>query len=273
MDGKKFSIITVVLNGKKDLIETIESLREQDFKNFEYIVIDGGSTDGTIEIINNNLDIINKWKSEKDSGIYDAMNKGIDLSEGNYIGMLNAGDKYMPNALSVVNSYLDENNLDFIFGSVMKKVLRYGFRKYRIYWNFDFATSHSSGFFIKDKAQKKLGKYNLLYKISSDLDLFYRMIVKENMHGLATKKDELIGLFKSGTSYSSSFSFYDHLKEETIIRLDNNQNVFFVFFVYARHYFKNLDKILKNNKIIYFFSSFLKLVKKTKWLSKNYLSK
>ena len=269
MEKKKFSIITVVLNAKKDLIETIKSLREQDFKNFEYIIIDGGSTDGTKEIINNNLDIIDKWKSEKDFGIYDAMNKGIDLCEGNYIGMLNAGDKYMPNALSLVNSYLEFDKLDFIFGSVMKKVLRHGFRKYRIYWNFDFATSHSSGFFIANNAQKKLGKYNLLYKISSDFDLFFRMIVKENMRGLATKKNELIGIFKSGTSYSSRFSFYDHLREETIIRLDNNQNIFLVFFVYALHYFKNQDKIKKKNKISHFFFSFSKIVKETKVVSAN----
>ena len=138
MGKKKFSIVTVVLNARNDLLETIKSLRKQNFTNFEYIVIDGGSTDGTIEVINKNLDIIDKWTSEKDSGIYDAMNKGIDLCEGNYIGMLNAGDKYMPNALSIINNYLKFNNLDFIFGSVMKKVLRHGFRKYRIYWNFDF---------------------------------------------------------------------------------------------------------------------------------------
>jgi glycosyltransferase involved in cell wall biosynthesis len=264
MEKKNFSIITVVLDAKEDLIETIESLRKQNHKNFEYIVIDGGSTDGTIEVINKNLDIIDKWISEKDSGIYDAMNKGIDLCEGNYIGMLNAGDKYMPNALSLVNSYLKFNNLDFIFGSVMKKVLRHGFRKYRIYWNFDFSTSHSSGFFIANNAQKKLGKYNLLYKISSDFDLFFRMIVKENMRGLATKKNELIGVFKSGTSYSSKFSFNDHLKEETIIRLNNNQNIFFVFLVYSMHYFKNLNKIQKKNKIKFFFSLFLNIIKITK---------
>ena len=70
MNKKIFSIITVVFNAKKDLIETIESLRSQDFKNFEYIVIDGGSTDGTLEVIKKNLDIIDKWKSEKDAGIY-----------------------------------------------------------------------------------------------------------------------------------------------------------------------------------------------------------
>ena len=261
MRKKKFSIITVVLNAKEDLIETIKSLKEQSHKDFEYIIIDGGSTDGTIEVINKNLDIIDKWISEKDSGIYDAMNKGIDLCEGNYIGMLNAGDKYMPNALSTINGYLNSHNIDFSFGSVMKKVLRHGLRKYRIYWNFDFASSHSSGFFIKDEAQKKLGKYNLKYKISSDYDLFYRMTVKEKMQGLATKKNDLIGIFKSGTSYSSKFPFIDHLNEETIIRLDNNQNIFFVFLVYSLHYFKNLNKIKKKNKIQFYFFSFLNIFK------------
>ena len=84
------------------------------------------------------------------------------------------------------------------------------------------------------------------------------MIVKEKMQGLATKKNELIGIFKSGTSYSSKFSFIDHLNEETIIRLDNNQNIFFVFLVYSLHYFKNLNKIQKKNKIQFFFIFFFK---------------
>ena len=264
MEEKTFSIVTVVLNARYDLIDTIKSLRQQNHKNFEYIIIDGGSTDGTLEVINNNLDIIDKWKSEKDSGIYDAMNKGISLCEGRYIGMLNAGDKYKQNGLELINNYLIDTDFDFIFGSVMKKALRYGYRKYRIYWNFDFASSHSSGFFIKDEAQKKLGKYNLKYKISSDYDLFYRMIVKEKMQGLATKKNDLIGIFKSGTSYSSKFSFIDHLNEETIIRLDNNQNIFFVFLVYSLHYFKNLNKIQKKNKIQFFFISFLNIFKAPK---------
>lgn len=258
---KKFSIITVVLNDKEGLKETINSLREQSYKNFEYIVIDGDSTDGTKEIINKNLDLINKWKSEKDLGIYDAMNKGIELCNGNYIGMLNAGDKYKPNGLSLINSYLESNNVEFIFGSVMKKILRHGFRKYRIYWNFDFATSHSSGFFIKNEAQKKLGKYNLKYKISSDYDFFYRMIVKKQMNGMATKKNEIVGFFKSG-SYSSTFSYLDHLKEETLIRIDNKQNLFFVFFLFCNHYLKNLKKISNPNKIKNLFKSFNDVYKK-----------
>ena len=107
MEKKFFSIITVTLNSKLDLIKTINSLKNQKFKNFEYIVIDGNSNDGTKEIINDNLDIIDKWISEKDLGIYDAMNKGIKLSEGKYIGMLNAGDKYSFEGLDIIQKYLN----------------------------------------------------------------------------------------------------------------------------------------------------------------------
>jgi glycosyltransferase involved in cell wall biosynthesis len=225
-------------------------LREQKFKNFEYIVIDGDSTDGTKEVISKNLDMINKWKSEKDLGIYDAMNKGISLCEGDYIGIINSGDKYEPNGLKIINTYLKKNNYDFIFGSVIKKILRHGYRKYRIYWNFDFYSSHSSGFFIKRDSQKKLGNYNLKYKISSDYDLFYRMIVKKKMTGIATKKNEVVGSFKSGTSYSSKFSFFEHLKEEIQIRIDNKQNILFVSLVFLLHYLKNID--ILEIQIIYF---------------------
>ena len=255
MSKKFFSIITVVLNSKNNLNETINSLRQQSFKDFEYIVIDGGSTDGTLEIINDNLDIINYYKSEKDKGIYDAINKGLKLCNGKYIGILNAGDRYTLNGLEIINQYLINENLDFIFGSVMKKILRYGYRKNRIFWNFDFYSSHSSGFFIKSESQSKLGNYNLKYKISSDYDLFYRMIVKSKMVGISTK-NELIGIWKTGDSYSSKWKFIEHLQEETLIRMDNNQNIIIIFFIYFIHYFKNIDKIENTNKFRYFFKKF-----------------
>ena len=262
MNKKFFSIITVVLNAKLDLIETIKSLREQKFKDFEYIIIDGNSEDGTKEIIKKNLDIISNYISEKDLGIYDAMNKGLKISNGQYVGFLNAGDKYTTNGLEIIYKYLNHSNFDFIFGSVMKKKLRYGYRKYRIFWNFDFYSSHSSGFFIKKKSQDEIGKYNTRYKISSDYDLFYRMIVKAKMFGLSTKKEELIGVFKSGTSYSSKFSFLDHLKEETLIRLDNKQNTIFVFIVFTIHFLKNFKKISSEKIFITLFQSFIEIYKK-----------
>jgi len=266
MSKKLFSIITVVLNAKDDLQATIDSLKKQTFQNFEYIIIDGGSTDGTLDIIKNNLDIIDKWQSQKDSGIYDAMNKGINLCEGQYIGMLNAGDTYTNHGLEIIHNYLTNNpNLNFIFGTVMKKIIKHGYRKYRILWNFDFSTSHSSGFFIEKKSQEKLGKYNLKYKISSDYDLFYRMIVKEKMIGLATKKDELVGVFKSGTSYSSTFTFLEHLIEETRIRIDNKQNLLIVFLIFSNHYFKNIKKIDLPNRLKSMILIFMDILKKYKY--------
>lgn len=252
-----FSIITVVLNAKLDLIKTIDSLRKQSFKNFELIIIDGGSTDGTLDIIKKNQDIIKYWISEKDEGIYDAMNKGLKFSSGEYIGMINAGDLYTENALKLIHQYLFNKKYDFIFGTVQKKILKYGYKKNRIFWNFDFSTSHSSGFFIKKESQKKLGGYNLKYKISSDYDLFYRMIVKEKMVGVATKKNDLVGIFKSGTSYSSKFSYIEHLIEETKIRIDNNQNKLIVFLIYIRHFFKNKKKT--NEKLLSMLQKFISL--------------
>ena len=260
MSKKFFSIITVVLNSKNNLSETIKCLRDQKFKDFEYIVIDGGSSDGTVNVIKNNLDIISFYKSEKDKGIYDAINKGLDYCNGKYIGVLNAGDKYTIDGLKIINKYLIDTKYDFIFGSVMKKVLRYGYRKKRILWNFDFYSSHSSGFFIKNESQKKIGYYNLKYKISSDYDLFYKMIVKNKMVGISTKKNELIGIWKTGESYSSRMDFIDHLSEETLIRLDNRQNIVIVFFIYLIHFIKNKNKISNNNKIKFFFKNYFKIL-------------
>ncbi len=262
MDNKFFSIITVVLNSKDNLSETINSLRSQKFKDFEYIVIDGGSSDGTLDIIQKNLDIISYHISENDNGIYDAINKGLDICTGEYIGILNSGDKYSPEGLKIINNYLVNKNYDFIFGSVMKKILRYGYKKKRIFWNFDFYSSHSSGFFIKNESQKKLGYYNLKYKISADYDLFYKMIIKYKMKGISSKKDELIGIWKTGESYSSKWKFIDHLSEETLIRMDNKQNILFIFFIYFIHYLKNLKKIDNKNKIKFFFNKFYEILNK-----------
>ncbi len=91
MSNKKpiFSIITVVLNNKSGIEKTIQSVVNQTYRNFEYIIIDGGSTDGTLEIINNYKSQIDVLISEKDSGIYEAMNKGVKYSNGNYLLFLN----------------------------------------------------------------------------------------------------------------------------------------------------------------------------------------
>lgn len=96
------SIITVVFHGKESLEPTIQSVINQSYENTEYIIIDGGSTDGTVEIIKQYEPYLKYWISESDRGIYDAMNKGIKLAQGKIIGILNSGDLYSQNALQEV---------------------------------------------------------------------------------------------------------------------------------------------------------------------------
>lgn len=90
----KFSIITINFNNRDGLQFTIDSIRSQRYKNFQFIIIDGGSSDGSLSIIENNSDIIDYSVSEKDSGVYNAMNKGIDVATGEYTIFMNSGDRF-----------------------------------------------------------------------------------------------------------------------------------------------------------------------------------
>ena len=103
-----FSIITVVYNNEKFLEETIQSVLNQKFQNFEYIIIDGGSSDKTLDIIKKYENEIDYWISEKDRGIYDAFNKGMSLAKGDFIGIINSDDTYMNNALEIIAKYVNK---------------------------------------------------------------------------------------------------------------------------------------------------------------------
>ena len=117
----KISVITVVLNNKNTIEETINSVLNQKYSNLEYIIIDGGSTDGTLEIINKYKEQIYYFKSEKDLGIYDAFNKGLKIASGDLIGFINSDDIYTENCFKILNEYyLEHPNKDFFFGAVKK---------------------------------------------------------------------------------------------------------------------------------------------------------
>ena len=112
------SIITVVYNGEKHLEETILSVINQTYDNVEFIIIDGSSTDGTIDIIKKYEDKIDYWISEKDSGIFDAMNKGILASKGDYINFMNAGDFFTRiNLVSDVVNILNTEEINLLYGN------------------------------------------------------------------------------------------------------------------------------------------------------------
>ena len=115
------SIITVVFNNKNLLEKTIQSVDNQCFNSFEYIVVDGNSTDGSLDVITKYETKISAWKSESDSGIYDAMNKGINMAHGEWTLFLNAGDVFVDeNVLQKISPYLVENEYDVVYGDILK---------------------------------------------------------------------------------------------------------------------------------------------------------
>jgi len=120
MSLPRISIVTVTYNASRFFQSAIDSVKAQNYGNLEYIVIDGGSNDGTVDIIKQNLDVINQWKSERDQGIYDAMNKGIRLATGDIIGLLNADDYYADGTLNYLAAEFLKcrDNIDIYHGDV-----------------------------------------------------------------------------------------------------------------------------------------------------------
>lgn len=165
----KITIITVCYNAENLIQFTIDSIKKQTYQNIEYIIIDGNSTDNTINIINNNLDIINHYISEPDKGIYDAMNKGLDLATGDFVIFMGAGDQfYKNNILETVNSKI--SSPDYVYyGNVFIKELNtkyWGkFNSYKLALG---NICHQAIFY--PKCIYKNRKYNINYRIFADYD-------------------------------------------------------------------------------------------------------
>lgn len=231
MKSKKkfFSIITPILNNP-DIEKVFKSLNSQSFKNFEHIVVDGGSNKKTLKIINKNKKKINKLIIEKDNGIYDAINKGIKVSNGKIIGVLNADDYYYFNTLELVHNYFKKDKIDYVFGSVLKNRLMHNFSPHKIWYKFNVYPAHSCGFFVKKKLHQNnnLGLYDLNFKYSSDRDFIYRLI-NSNYKGKCAKKYEIFGRF-SPNGISSKLSFSRTFIEEMSVRF-KNQNFLLVIFI------------------------------------------
>ena len=142
------TVITSVFNGEKHLEETILSVINQSYNNIEYIIVDGGSTDGTIDIIKKYEERINRWSSEKDMGIYFGFNRGLAQARGDMIGFVNADDVLHDDAISMLVRYYNKYpKIDFIFGSVKKHWgILHGYKPWKIFFSWGFYTSHSTEF-------------------------------------------------------------------------------------------------------------------------------
>ncbi len=249
-----FSIITVTKNSEKTLERTIESLKNQTFKNFEHIIIDGKSSDGTLRIIKKNKNIIDFFLSKKDKNMWEAINTGIKNSKGKIIGILNSDDVLNSNGLEIVWKYFNIKKLDFLCASVKKKKIHHGFDPKKLRYKFNFFPSHSVGFYIKKDIHKKIGLYDSDLKYCADYDLIYRLI-KNKYKGDQTSKSEVVGRFYSG-GISEKISFITSMYYQAKVRFKNNENIIYVL-------------ILSLNHIFYYYTiKFLKVIKKTFRLTK-----
>ena len=197
------SIVTVVYNGEKHLEESIKSVINQTYDNVEYIIIDGGSTDGTVDIIKKYEDKIDYWVSEKDGGIYDAMNKGIVISHGKIIGIVNADDLIYPDTLAKVSQAFKNDEVMFTYGQVdladenskifdIAKSIGLQSLKYRLFRHMPFL--HPT-MFVKKSVYEKIGLYDTNYKLSADYDFILR-IIENKMQGI--RLDFSSGMFRLG---------------------------------------------------------------------------
>ena len=183
MHNIKISLITVVYNAQNSIRRCIESVVAQNYTNVEYIIIDGGSTDGTFQIIEQYKPYIDIFLSETDNGIYDAMNKGLQLATGDIVGTLNSDDFFADNdVLSHIAKAFEQNNTDIVYGNLDyidlkgKIIRKWKSGEYKEgLFNWGWMPPHPA-FYCKRKLFEQLGAYNLQYGTAADYELMSRFI-------------------------------------------------------------------------------------------------
>ncbi len=186
----KVSIVTVVYNNEKTIRDAIDSIQSQSYKNIEHIIIDGKSTDGTIDIIKSYGSKIAKLVSEKDNGIYDAMNKGLSLATGNIVGILNSDDIYADkNVISRVVEEFTKTNVDSVFADLdyvdqydISKIVRKWRSSEFVQGSFvkGWHPAHPT-FFVKKELYKKYGTFDLDFQVSADFELMLRFLERNHI--------------------------------------------------------------------------------------------
>mgnify|MGYP000619098504 CR=1 FL=1 len=218
------SVITVVLNGEKYLEEAISSIIKQTYDNIEYIIIDGGSTDRSLDIIQKYENHIDLWITEKDSGLYNAMNKGISLSSGDFVGFVGSDDYLYLNTLEKLAKAAKKGTIDYTVGPV-DIIIENGQLKEKILvlpnflmqnrFIFDMATHHLS-FYVSRKIINKIGNFDENFNIRSDYDMTISVISKSKKKFNFTNS---VGSFREGGvsgSYSSYFENFNILRKHGI---------------------------------------------------------
>jgi glycosyltransferase involved in cell wall biosynthesis len=226
----KISIITVVWNNKETIKDAIDSILNQTYKDIECIIIDGASTDGAIDIIKNYGNKISKFVSEKDNGLYDAMNKGIALATGDVVGVLNSDDFYIDNEVieKVVKTF-EEQKTDSVYADLvfvkpdnLEKTVRYydssKFNPSR--FAYGWMPAHPT-FFVKREMYEKYGVLRTDLKIAADFDILARFLYthKISYHYM---QEVLVKMRVGGVSTSFSSIWINNIEQ---LKACKNNNI------------------------------------------------
>lgn len=233
------TIITVVFNGAVELRNTIESVRSQLDDKLQFVVIDGGSTDGTVDLIKNHEDLIDCWISEPDQGIYDAMNKGIALSKGKYLLFLNAKDELVVNLSDIrgalsgdyvfiygkANMLEDDRSVRYVKGKPLKSD-----RKFLT----GTPLCHQAIFYRRDL----IGSYDLEYRIMADRVLTHALVNKYGLSNTLFLDMPIVNYFEGGFSRQN----YERWKREEIRFLDSLGENFLALYLRISYFYKKYFK-------------------------------
>lgn len=214
----KFTIITVCFNSEKYISDAIESVLNQTYSDIEYIIIDGNSTDTTIDIIKKYVPLFNgklKWLSEKDKGLYDAMNKGIKLATGDVIGLINSDDLFIDKLAihKVAELFKKNDSLDSVYAdlfyvsehntsNIVRNWISGTQRKFKYGWH----PAHPT-FYIKKTIYDRFGLFDLSFRLAADFEIMLRFLDK---HKISTTylKDPLVKMRLGGETNKSFKNIY-----------------------------------------------------------------
>lgn len=252
----KISLITATYNSAETLRDTMQSILNQTFKDIEYIVIDGNSSDDTINIIKEFEPQFKgrmRWISEPDNGIYDAMNKGIRMSSSYIVGILNSDDFFASNDVleKVVDAFISDNQIDAVYGDVKyvdwndtSKTVRMfsgkGFTRRKLCWGQ--MPPHPS-FYVKRECYEKFGLYNLNYPICSDYDMFVKMFWESKIK--AKYVGETFVNMRNGGTSSSGLSVHKKIMKERMACVREHKMPSNFLMQVSRYIFKVFDLIIK----------------------------